>query len=128
MGDCPFCIRIVHSQVIFENELAVAIYDGYPVSRGHALIVPRRHIADLLALTEEEQTAIWALVAPARKNIERDHSPDGYNIGVNIGAAGGQTVPHAHLHVIPRYSGDVQDPRGGIRWIIPSKARYWQKP
>jgi diadenosine tetraphosphate (Ap4A) HIT family hydrolase len=126
MGDCPFCIRIVHSQVIFENELAVAIYDGYPVSPGHTLIVPRRHIADLLALTEEEQTAIWALVAPVRKNIERDHSPDGYNIGVNIGAAGGQTVPHAHLHVIPRYSGDVQDPRGGIRWIIPAKAAYWK--
>ena len=66
------------------------------------------------ALTEEEQAAIWSLIAPVRQNIEKDHSPDGYNIGVNIGAAGGQTVPHAHLHVVPRYSGDVQDPRGGI--------------
>jgi diadenosine tetraphosphate (Ap4A) HIT family hydrolase len=67
-----------------------------------------------LALTEEEQAAIWSLIAPVRQNIEKDHSPDGYNIGVKIGAAGGQTVPHAHLHVVPRYSGDVQDPRGGI--------------
>jgi diadenosine tetraphosphate (Ap4A) HIT family hydrolase len=110
------------------NELAVAVYDGYPISPGHSLIVPRRHIDDLFALTQEEQTAIWALVAPVRQNIEKDRSPDGYNIGINIGATGGQTVPHAHLHVIPRYSGDVQDPRGGIRWIIPSKAAYWQKP
>lgn len=110
------------------NELAVAVYDGYPISPGHSLIVPRRHIADLFGLTQEEQAAIWALVAPVRQNIEKHYSPDGYNIGVNIGAAGGQTVLHAHLHIIPRYSGDVQDPRGGIRWIIPSKAAYWQKP
>jgi len=81
-----------------------------------------------LGLTEEEQAAIWSLIAPERQNIEKDHSPDGYNIGVSIGAAGGQTVPHAHLRVVPRYSGDVQDPRGGIRWIIPAKAAYWQKP
>ena len=125
--DCPFCIRIAKSEIIIGNELAVALFDGYPVSPGHSLIVPRRHIADLLDLTQEEQTAIWALVAPVRQNIEEGHSPDGYNIGCNIGTAGGQTVPHAHLHVIPRYSGDVQDPRGGIRWIIPSKATYWQK-
>ena len=107
------------------NEFAVALYDKYPVSPGHALIVPRKHIADLLTLSWEEQTAIWSLVVPVQQNIEKDHSPDGYNIGINIGEAGGQTVPHAHLHVIPRYSGDVQDPRGGIRWIIPPKAAYW---
>ena len=127
MADFPFCDRIARGEIIVANNFAVAIYKGYPVSSGHTIIVPRRHIADFLAMTKEEQAAIWALVDLARKNIEKDHSPDGYNIGVNIGAAGVQTIAHAPMHVIPRYSGDVEDPRGGIRWIIPSKAAYWQK-
>ena len=128
MSDCPFCSRIARGEIIAANDLAVAMYDGYPVSPGHTLIVPCRHIADFLAMTQDEQLAVWALVTPARKNIERDHSPDGYNIGVNIGAAGGQTIAHAHLHIIPRYCGDVEDPRGGIRWVIRSQAPYWQNP
>ena len=78
-------------------------------------------------MTQEEQAAVWALVDPVRRNIEKDHSPDGYNIGVNVGAAAGQTIPHAHLHIIPRYSGDIEDARGGIRWVIRSKAPYWKK-
>ena len=127
MTDCPFCRRIAAAEIILGNDLAVAMYDGYPVSPGHTLIVPLRHIADFLAMTQEEQASVWALVAPVRRNIEKDHSPDGYNIGVNIGAAGGQTVPHAHLHVILRYAGDVEDPRGGIRWVIRARAPYWQK-
>ena len=127
MADCPFCIRIARGEIIIGNDVAAALYDRYPVSPGHTLIVPHRHIADFLAMTKEERTAVWALVDPARQNIEENHSPDGYNIGINIGISGGQTIPHAHLHVIPRYSGDVEDPRGGVRWIIPSKAAYWQK-
>ena len=91
MTDCPFCIRIAKAELIMGNKLAVAVHDGYPISPGHSLIVPRRHVADLLGLTQEEQAAIWALVAPVRQNIEKDHSPDGYNIGVNIGAAGGSS-------------------------------------
>ncbi len=128
MTDCPFCSRIARSEIIISNDLAVALFDNYPVNPGHTLIVPRRHIADYLALTQEEQAAVWALVDPVRKNIEKDHTPDGYNIGVNIGEAGGQTIPHAHLHVIPRYSGDVEDARGGIRWVIRARAPYWQNP
>lgn len=128
MNDCPFCSRIARDEIIVANDLAVAMFDGYPVSPGHTLIVPRRHVADFLAMTQEEQAAVWALMDPARRNIEKEHSPDGYNIGVNIGAAGGQTIAHAHLHVIPRYAGDVEDPRGGIRWVIRARAPYWQNP
>ncbi len=109
-----------------ENDLAVAFADAFPLSLGHCLVVPRRHEADFLALTSQEQAAVWALVAPVRRSIEGDRVPDGYNIGINVGEAAGQTVVHAHLHVIPRYRGDVADPRGGIRWIIPARARYWE--
>jgi diadenosine tetraphosphate (Ap4A) HIT family hydrolase len=128
MKSCPFCTRIAENQIIVENELAAALSDSYPVSPGHTLIVPRRHIEDFLELTQEEQAAVWALVAPVRQEIERSRVPSGYNIGVNIGEAAGQTIAHTHLHVIPRYSGDVEDPRGGIRWVIPKKVVYWQKP
>ena len=111
-----------------KNDLAAALSDIYPVSPGHTLIVPRRHMEDFLELTQQEQEAVWSLVAPVRNKIESLHAPSGYNIGVNIGEAGGQTIAHTHLHVIPRYAGDVEDPRGGIRWVIPDKAVYWQKP
>ncbi len=126
MTECPFCLRITAGQFVLENSLAVGFPDGFPVSPGHTLIVPRRHAADYLELSDEEQAAVWDLVGPVRRHIEEDHKPDGYNLGVNVGRAAGQTVAHAHLHVIPRYSGDVEDPRGGIRWIIPAKAPYWR--
>ena len=125
MADCPFCRRIAESAIVAGNELAVAFPDGYPVSPGHMLIVPRRHIPDFFQLTAEEQAAVWNLVAPVRRHIEEHHSPDGYNLGVNVGPAAGQTIAHAHFHVIPRYARDVEDPRGGIRWVIPKKAAYW---
>lgn len=128
MTDCPFCSRIAASQFIVENQLALALPDAYPVSPGHTLIVPRRHVRDFFDLTAEEQAAVWTLVAPVREYLEKAHSPDGFNLGVNIGEAAGQTVAHAHLHVIPRYTGDVADPRGGIRWIVPSNAPYWRTP
>jgi diadenosine tetraphosphate (Ap4A) HIT family hydrolase len=127
MTDCPFCARINRSEFAFGNDLAVALPDEYPVNPGHTLVIPRRHVADFFALTEDEKAAIWALVLPVKQGIEKRGSPDGYNIGINIGAAAGQTIGHAHLHVIPRYSGDVEDPRGGIRWVIPTKAPYWQE-
>lgn len=90
--------------------------------------MPRRHAADYFVLNADEQTAMWRLVNAARERIERELHPGGYTLGVNVGAAGGQTVGHVHIHLIPRYAGDVDDPRGGIRWIIPAKARYWQAP
>ena len=90
--------------------------------------MPRRHAADYFVLNADEQTAMWRLVNAARERIERELHPGGYTLGVNVGTAGGQTVGHVHIHLIPRYAGDVDDPRGGIRWIIPAKARYWQAP
>lgn len=123
---CVFCGRPTAGKLVAENDLALAFHDAFPLSPGHCLVIPRRHEADFLALTQEEQAAVWALVGPVRRSIESERTPDGYNIGINVGEAAGQTVAHAHLHVIPRYRGDVVDPRGGVRWIIPARARYWE--
>ena len=124
---CVMCEHASGDELVASNALAAAFADGFPLTRGHTLIVPRRHEPDFLALSSVEQAAVWALVAEVCSHIETGGRPDGYNIGVNIGEAAGQTVGHAHLHVIPRYRGDVEDPRGGIRWIIPDRARYWGK-
>lgn len=123
---CPWCRR-EGIRVVSENELAIAFADGNPLSPGHTLIIPRRHDDDLFKLSPAEQAAVWALVADVRDLLLSERHPDGFNVGLNVGAAAGQTVSHAHVHVIPRYEGDVDDPRGGIRWIIPSKARYWKE-
>jgi diadenosine tetraphosphate (Ap4A) HIT family hydrolase len=125
--DCPFCHRIAAADFLSANEVAAAFPDAFPLSPGHMLIVPRRHEADFLALTPDEQAGIWTLVSSMTRHIETTQKPDGYNIGINVGVAAGQTVAHAHLHVIPRYQGDVADPRGGVRWVLPSKAPYWQR-
>jgi diadenosine tetraphosphate (Ap4A) HIT family hydrolase len=123
---CPFCKKIELHQFLVENDLAVAFFDGFPLSPGHALVIPRRHERDYFQLIEAEESAIWSTVRVVRAKLESSHTPQGYNIGVNVGGAGGQTVDHVHVHVIPRYVGDVDDPRGGIRWMIPAKARYWR--
>ncbi len=125
---CPFCARIAAGDLVAANDLAAAFPDGFPLTDGHTLVVPRRHEPDFLALTAAEQTAILGLLAEIVAVLARARRPDGYNLGVNVGGAAGQTVPHAHLHVIPRYVGDSEDPRGGVRWIIPSRARYWDRP
>jgi len=125
---CPFCDRIASGQIAAQNELSVAIPDAYPVTPGHALVVPRRHVTEFFSLTESEQAAVWRLVAVVRRNLLETRKPDGFNVGLNAGAAGGQTVPHAHVHVIPRYAGDSADPRGGVRHVIPGKARYTKEP
>ena len=124
--DCIFCDRIRAGEVLAQDATAVAFADAFPLTRGHTLIVPRRHEPDFLALSGDEHAAIWRLVAQVRAIVDRQHRPQGYNLGVNVGEAAGQTVGHAHLHVIPRYVGDVDEPRGGIRWIIPDKAKYWE--
>jgi diadenosine tetraphosphate (Ap4A) HIT family hydrolase len=125
---CAFCNRIASGELVAENDLAVAFLDAFPVNPGHCLVVPRRHEADFLALTSDEHVAAWVLVASVRTRIEATLRPDGYNVGINVGEAAGQTVAHAHLHVIPRYLGDVPDPRGGIRWVVPARAPYWDGP
>src|SRR5262245_6899875 len=121
---CPFC-RLERSHILLESEFAVAFLDAFPVTEGHTLIVPKRHVTSLFDLPEEEQAAVWKLTALVRERMMTDRKPDGFNIGVNDGAAAGQTVLHAHVHVIPRRRGDVADPRGGVRWVVPGKAPYW---
>lgn len=122
--NCPFCL-IDSSRIIFENELAFAIYDGFPVSPGHSLIIPKRHVASFFETTREEQTAILDLLTEMKTILAKEHNPDGFNVGINVGEAAGQTVMHLHIHLIPRYAGDQPDPRGGVRWIFPEKADYW---
>lgn len=124
-ASCPFCLRLSTGDVFCENRLSVAFEDSFPVSPGHALVVPRRHVPDFFELTADEQRLVWELVAEARRRIADRLRPAGFNVGANVGAAAGQTVWHAHVHVIPRYDGDVDDPRGGVRWVVPSKAAYW---
>lgn len=123
---CPFC-HIPPTNIQLHNDVAVAIPDSYPVADGHTLVLPRRHVASLYELSTEEQAQVWQLVAQVRQQLASMYPPDGFNIGINDGTAAGQTVPHAHIHVIPRRSGDVPDPRGGIRWVIPAKAPYWER-
>jgi diadenosine tetraphosphate (Ap4A) HIT family hydrolase len=111
--------------VFFEDELVRALWDDYPLSPGHALVVPRRHVASFFETTLDERAALLNALDRAKHVIELEHCPDGYNLGVNDGQAAGQTVFHLHAHLIPRYRGDREDPRGGVRWILPDKAAYW---
>ena len=123
--DCPFC-SIDPSRVYAANELAFALADKFPVNPGHTLIVPRRHIVSLFEATAEERAALFDLLEESRRKLLEERSPDGFNIGINDGAAAGQTVFHLHIHLIPRYAGDCDDPRGGVRKLFPDRAPYWK--
>ncbi len=122
-GDCPFCATD-DDGVLLATPLVYAKWDRFPVSPGHALLITKRHIPDWWSATDAERQALLEQIVPLRRLIEAHHRPDGYNIGVNIGPAGGQTVPHLHVHLIPRFAGDVGDPTGGVRSVIPAKANY----
>lgn len=102
------------------------IRDAFPVSPGHTLVIARRHVGSFFDLTEAERHDLLALLDHAKTQLDEEFQPLGFNIGINDGSVAGQTVPHIHIHLIPRYQGDVPDPRGGVRWIIPQRARYWQ--
>jgi diadenosine tetraphosphate (Ap4A) HIT family hydrolase len=123
---CPFC-SLTADCVVRDSELAFAIRDAFPVSQGHTLIVPKRHVASFFEITEAERSDMMDLLAAARDDLDSQFHPAGYNIGINDGAAAGQTVAHLHIHLIPRYAGDRDDPRGGVRWVLPDKAAYWSK-
>lgn len=110
-----------------EKPLAYVKRDGYPLTDGHALVIPRRHVATFFDTTAEERQAMLELLDEVKALLDARSRPDGYNIGFNDGVAAGQTVMHLHIHIIPRYAGDTSDPRGGIRWIFPDKAAYWNK-
>lgn len=125
MEDCIFCNHFIGKKsVLFENELAVAYYDGFPVSNGHTLIITKRHAPTFFDITIEEQKAILELLEKCKEYIDEKYHPDGYNVGLNCGEAAGQSVMHIHMHLIPRYVGDVENPRGGVRGVIPSKKDY----
>lgn len=127
-SDCPFC-RILSSDVskriVRENDLVMAIRDGFPISEGHTLIIPKRHVGSFFDTTKAEREALLSYLEEQKQVLDKTYQPGAYNIGINDGATAGQTVPHLHIHLIPRYEGDVAEPRGGIRWIIPDKAKYW---
>jgi len=123
---CAFC-TLPPGRIVNSNANGLTIRDGFPVSPGHTLIIPKRHVGSFFELTPEERFDLLALLDAAKAQLDREDSPQGYNIGVNDGPAAGQTVPHLHIHLIPRYDGDLPDPRGGVRWVIPHKAVYWTK-
>jgi diadenosine tetraphosphate (Ap4A) HIT family hydrolase len=120
---CPFCATPA-GRIVEARDHAFAILDAYPVSPGHTLAIARRHVPDVFDLTADEIDDILHLIGSARERIDRTLRPTGYNIGVNIGRDAGQTVMHVHVHVIPRYPADCEDPTGGVRGVIPGKARY----
>ncbi len=122
--DCPFC-TLPDSRFVDCNAYGVTIRDAYPVSPGHMLVIPRRHVASFFEITEAERSGLMGLLSNAKNMVQADLAPAGYNIGINDGASAGQTVPHLHIHLIPRYTGDLPDPRGGVRWVLPEKAKYW---
>lgn len=125
MAVCPFC-SVQQDKIITQNSLTFTVRDTLPVSSGHTLILPKRHIASIFEATKDEVAALWAALQQARGGLLQEFSPDGFNIGINDGLAAGQTILHLHVHLIPRYKGDMPDPRGGIRWIFPDKAVYWK--
>jgi diadenosine tetraphosphate (Ap4A) HIT family hydrolase len=124
---CPFC-KIAVGKILLRSSTAIAFRDAFPIAEGHTLVIPRQHVTSIFDLSESDQAQLWQFVAQVRSTLSGQLSPAGFNIGINDGEAAGQTVPHSHVHIIPRYSGDVPDPRGGVRWIIPEKAVYWEVP
>ena len=124
---CLFC-NINSKDLIFDNEFAFASFDSYPVSKYHSLIVPKRHILDYFELTNDELLACNDLIKKIKKKIQKeDKTVDGFNIGTNSGVAAGQSIMHGHIHLIPRRKGDVDNPQGGVRGVIPSKQHYIRK-
>lgn len=119
--ECVFCQM---KDYILENELAYTIYDKYPVGKGHMLFIPKRHVKNFFDITKEEREAIFELIDEGKKLLDKKYSPDSYNVGINCGEHAGQTIMHVHVHLIPRYIGDMKDPTGGVRGVIPEKMKY----
>ena len=121
---CPFC-TLPAQRILGQNEHAIWLRDGFPVSPGHSLVIPKRHMASFFDASEAERVALLELLDQAKAAAVAEFQPDGFNIGINDGPAAGQTIGHLHIHLIPRYLGDLADPRGGVRWVMPEKADYW---
>ena len=121
-GTCPFCTH--DRELIQESEYGYALYDKYPVNPGHVLVISRRHVSDYFDLEDGEKAGLWKLVEEMRSFLDDEFHPDGFNVGFNVGKEAGQTIDHVHIHIIPRYSGDMDDPTGGVRHVIPEKGKY----
>ena len=122
-ADCVFC-NPDQFELLAEDSLSFAIYDSYPVSMGHCLVISKRHVSSWFEATQAEQIAILNMIAKCKSIVSEVYKPDGWNVGINIGSCAGQTVDHLHVHLIPRYENDVTDPTGGVRGVIPGKANY----
>lgn len=123
MNECPFC-NIDENKKVFYNYKYFAIYDEYPVSPGHMLVIPTEHVEDYRDLTDHQKFILWEAVDKAIKFLTEKYNPDGFNIGINCGEVAGQSVKHVHIHVIPRYKNDTENPKGGVRGVIPNKQNY----
>lgn len=123
-SECPFCNLNSNVELISETATAVAFLDSFPVNQGHSLIIPKRHIANYFELSIHEQRALWLLVNRCKTIIQKRFKPDGFNVGINVNEVAGQSIFHTHIHLIPRYNGDVENPRGGVRGVIPKKQNY----
>lgn len=124
MENCKMCKFYKEEEIALENETAFALYDDNPVSKGHIIFMTKRHVKDFFETTKEERNDIFELIDKAKCNIDEKYKPTGYNIGMNCGASAGQKIMHVHVHLIPRYDGDVENPRGGVRGVIPEKRDY----
>ena len=122
MVDCIFCHP--KQQPMIVGEYAYSIKDEFPVSNGHCLVIPKRHVESIFELSDDELKDLYVVLKQTKDKLENDYTPDGFNIGINYKEAGGQTIPHTHIHIIPRYNGDVKNPRGGVRGVIPNKQNY----
>ena len=118
--DSPF----LEKTKLLKNEFGFGVYDGFPVSRGHCLVVPHRVYSNYFDSTEDEIIGLQKLVVQTKEFLDQEYQPDGYNVGINCGEVSGQTIPHVHIHVIPRYRGDMDNPKGGVRGVISSKQKY----
>ncbi len=124
MSDFDRCAFCSDEDAIIKNEHVYARFDKYPVNPGHILVIPRRHVSSFFEISRTEREELWKLVDEMKLFLDKKHSPDGYNIGVNVGETAGQTIMHVHVHLIPRYKGDSANPRGGVRGVIPAKQSY----
>ncbi len=122
--NCPFCAPEAERQLLTETDTCYTILDKYPVTPGHALVIPKQHIPDYFDLPAPLKADLWRMVDRVKHLLAERFCPHGFNVGINIGTAAGQTIPHVHIHVIPRYFGDVENPRGGVRGVIPARQNY----
>jgi len=124
MEECVFCQKQKEEKILFDRLVWKAVLDEYPVSEGHTLIIPKEHVKTYFDLSDSQKESLHYAIEEVKRILDDRYHPQGYNIGINCGEVAGQTIPHCHIHIIPRYEGDVENPRGGVRGCIPSRMSY----